>query len=221
MQKQAIKAAFYDLADALELSISIAKSIKGERSALGGYIHKRRSVADAIVVSPGARPQAIAYISAWARERVSDYIIICDPYFTAEELHFLYYLTAFLPDGVRIEVVTGLGHQSKTATAPYDEYYARFWRERISDSAPPAIDICIMGVDPGGIPPIHDRWILTRGGGLRLGTSINSLGLNKTSEISMIESPQASIIEEEVRGYLGGSIRTHNGHRVSRINFSI
>jgi len=50
--------------------------------------------------------------------------------------------------------------------------------------------------------PVHDRWWLTAGGGLRVGTSFNSLGITKTSEISRLSLQEAQSREAEIRQYL-------------------
>ncbi|MES2501795.1 MAG: hypothetical protein V4545_04250 [Pseudomonadota bacterium] len=49
---------------------------------------------------------------------------------------------------------------------------------------PPTTNIHIVGNGSQGTHPIHDRWIITNDSGLRLGSSVNSIGYLRISEIS-------------------------------------
>jgi len=60
--------------------------------------------------------------------------------------------------------------------------------------------------------------VVTRGGGLRIGTSFNSLGLNKASEISVLSVAEANMREVEVDAYLTRQKREHNN---VRLNYSL
>lgn len=80
---------------------------------------------------------------------------------------------------------------------PWDEEYRRCWVQNVSVHSPPDTEIVLFGVAPNGESAIHDRWILSGEKGLRLGTSINSLGM-KLSEISILNSEEAIVRLQEV-----------------------
>jgi hypothetical protein len=62
--------------------------------------------------------------------------------------------------------------------------------------------------------PIHDRWWLTNGGGISMGTSFNSLGITKTSEITILSEEEAIACEKEVDVYLKHEQREYNTERL-------
>jgi hypothetical protein len=53
-----------------------------------------------------------------------------------------------------------------------------------------------------GDSPIHDRWILGSTGGLRLGTSFNSMGIGKLSEISTLTTDEFDAIAAELERFI-------------------
>jgi hypothetical protein len=80
----------------------------------------------------------------------------------------------------------------------------------------------IVGTQTKHDSPIHDRWWLTQGGGLRIGTSLNSLGRSKSSEISTLQPEAAANLEEEVNQYLQRPLkREHNGERLLYSSFNL
>ena len=62
--------------------------------------------------------------------------------------------------------------------------------------------------------PIHDRWILSKSAGLRVGTSLNSIGKGMT-EISAMDSNELERVQHDVERYLTRSIREEGGERVT------
>ncbi len=52
-----------------------------------------------------------------------------------------------------------------------------------------------------------------------MGTSFNSLGFNKESEISILSAEEAEIRQREVDQYLHGAKREHNGEMLQLISF--
>jgi hypothetical protein len=69
--------------------------------------------------------------------------------------------------------------------------------------------------------PIHDRWWLTKGTGLRIGTSFGSLGNRKESEISTLTTSEAIEREAEIDEFLRMQKREHNGERLSVMAFTL
>ena len=179
---------------------------------------KRRAVQPlervSVLIRPGDRERAIQFLKGWFASEVQDYLKICDPYFGLNDLEVLQILCSVNPT-CKVQILTSKKHQDNEGIpAPWGETYRTHWRVRISDQDPPETDIVIAGTESGGELPIHDRWWLTLGGGIRIGTSFNALGLSKTSEISILSQDEAEMCEKEVDQYLQRAKREHDGERV-------
>lgn len=178
-------------------------------------------VSMAFPIGPGRRSDAFAYIQAWLQENLRDYAKICDPFFGPEELDVL---RMILLTGTicNVSVLTSARHQHQSAvTQPWDQAYRNHWRTRVSDQEPPETDLVIVGTKGGGDLPIHDRWILTRGSGLRLGSSLNSIGKTRHSEISVLSADEAQELENIVDAYLMRQKRDHEGERLQYTIFNL
>ncbi len=150
------------------------------------------------VLQIGDREKAIQYLKDWFEYEVQEYLKIQDPYFGPEDLEFLRLLLSVNPQ-CEVYVLTGLINQRKTSKSVKD-VYLEHWHIHISDQKPPNTEVVIVG-NQQGIPPFHDRWLITKNGGLRLGTSLNSLG-HKVSEISRMSFEEISEREDILNSYL-------------------
>jgi hypothetical protein len=176
---------------------------------------------DAVIVRSGDREAALQFLRDWFESCVAEYLKICDPYFGPEELTILQVLASAKPE-CKVQILTSSRHQERLGIQkPWDEAYRRHWRLRVSQQDPPDTEVVIVGMESAGEPPIHDRWCLTLGGGINLGTSLNSLGLTKTSAISILPAADAAAIESEVDRYLRRSERTHRGERLQYTLFTL
>ena len=151
-----------------------------------------------LVLQPGDREKAIQFLKDWFEYEVQEYLKIQDPYFGLKDLEFLKLLLSVNPK-CEVYILTGLKSQEKTSKSLKDAY-REHWRFQVSDQRPPDTEIIIVG-NQEGIPPFHDRWLVTKRGGLRLGTSLNSLG-RKVSDISRISLEEASEREHILDQYL-------------------
>jgi hypothetical protein len=175
----------------------------------------------AFPIGPGKRVDALVFIRDWMQEKLRDYVKICDPFFGPDELEIV---RLVLNTGTEctVSVLTSRKHQLQSGVPqPWDQSYRDFWRLRISDLEPPETDIVIVGTKSGGELPVHDRWILTRGSGLRLGTSLNSIGKNRYSEISVLSSDEAEELEKIANSYLFREKRDHEGERLQYAVFTL
>ena len=69
---------------------------------------------------------------------------------------------------------------------------------------------------------MHDRWWLTSGSGLKMGTSFNGLGRSRDSEIAYIEAESARQLEHDpVDKFLLRREREHNGEKLTYEQFSL
>ena len=101
-----------------------------------------------------------------------------------------------------IKILTSKKHQQKQKLPqPWCETYQSYWHS-ISDQNPPETEIIFIGLESSGESPIHDRFWLTQAGGLRVGTSFNSLGINKISEISILSLEESNLMENEISQYI-------------------
>ena len=172
------------------------------------------------IVQPNSREEAIQYIRDWFETDVKDYVKICDPYFGLDDLELLQIISSVNP-ACKVQILTSVKHQTdEKVMKPYSESYLNHWRLKISDQNPPDTDIVIVGSRVNGKPPIHDRWWLTDGSGLRVGTSFNSLG-NKLSEISIISKDEAKSLEDEVDQYLTRKIREYKDEKLQYEIFNL
>ncbi len=144
----------------------------------------RSTEQSSLVIRPGERLKAMQYIREWADSELGDYLKICDPFFGPSDMDLLQLVQLINPN-CRIQILTSKKHHEHEGIAlPWDKSYRIYWRTKISDQTPLETDITVAGTEKQGELPIHDRWWITEGGGLRVGTSFRSLGLSKESEIS-------------------------------------
>lgn len=168
---------------------------------------------NSILIMTGERTNALSYIKSWFEKELGDYIKICDPYFGPNDLELLQIIRAIKPS-CQIQILTSKKHHDNEKI--YDnleQEYESYWRFNISDQDPPETTIVVVGTKTSGVLPIHDRWWLTNGKGLRMGTSFNSLGHRET-EISILDKAEAKEREVEVDKYLNRMEREFKGDRL-------
>jgi len=79
----------------------------------------------------------------------------------------------------------------------------------------------IVGIDSSGKSPIHDRWWLTEGAGLWIGTSFNSLGKTQDSTVRRISGADATQQASNVDQYLFDRKREYNGERLRYLSITL
>lgn len=168
-------------------------------------------------IKPNSRDEALTFIRNWIQDEVEEFLFIVDPYFTKEGLEILKTVKG-INEELEIDI---LG--SKDGPQPnIEEEYKNYW-DRISDELPPFTNITFCW-NPENLNnfPIHDRWLLTKNGGMRMGTSINSLGKNKESELSIMKPSEAlNILENTVLEYIKRKKREINNQRLSYKSFNL
>ena len=203
-----------------DLAVRVISRASGYQHSLGPISLEDTNEA-VIVVAPGQRDEAMAFLRQWLDQYKPEYLKICDPYFCVGDLGFLALVRERVPD-CRIEILTSDKKQREEKIAePFGEAYRQHWRLQISDQDPPDTDIMIVSISGTGDSPIHDRWIVTRGSGLRLGSSFSGLGMSKTTEISVIDAATAAIREEEINRYLTRQLRYLQDRKVNYSSFSL
>lgn len=173
------------------------------------------------VVNIGERDKGLLYVKNWllSIEELAE-ITICDPYFGPSELEFLKIVLEINPF-CKATILTSEQHQKNgDIKKPWDEEYKTYWRRELSEQDPLDTEIIICGIKPNGNMPIHDRWIITDKSGLRLGTSLNSLG-KKVSEISMMDENETALAYESIEPYITKREKMHASNRISYQSFDL
>lgn len=207
---------FLYLIDAVAMASRFATYLvdRSSTQALG----KDRQASNNIVFREGERETAIAFLEKWISENARTHLKICDPFFRKDDLALLRRLRLDHPE-CRVTIVTGRSHLLAEGPAT-DEAFRAHWK-KISDLEPPQTDILLAGMDPGGECPLHDRWIFSGAAGLRLGTSLNGLGVDRISEISILTGEDALTPERVLDQYILREKRVQNGKRISYLLFSL
>ena len=139
-------------------------------------------------------------------------VTIVDPYFGIDDLEFLVQVIEADTD-LHVQIVTSKAHQLKQkVNSDLPSAYSTAWR-RLCEHTPPETEILVIGTEGTGVAPFHDRWILSKGVGLRLGTSLNSLG-NNDSEISVMGGEEVSGLEKTVERYLSRQMKVYKDERL-------
>lgn len=158
----------------------------------------------------GRRAEALVTLHDWLASQVSSYVKIYDPYFSVSDLEIL----KFINPECQVYIVTSW--RAQKGVAPGDRGLERVYRDawtKVSDKSAPWTQVTIVGSSSGD-SPLHNRYVITEGKGLALGTSIGGLGV-KDSEIHILDAEEASRIESEfVDPQLGPQLRLYKGERL-------
>jgi hypothetical protein len=165
-------------------------------------------------IGKGEREKALRILRNWIAESVTDRLIICDQYFGPGEIDALSLIQSVAPE-CEIKILSSEKHHRQEGVDNLREAYTEAWRDKY-DQEIPTLRIVVAGMtDEGGKSPVHDRWWLADGSGLRLGTSFNGLGRVQTSEISLMDGTDHDAKVEEVVQYLSTQAREVDGTRIS------
>ena len=168
-------------------------------------------------VNPGGRDSALGFIRNWMIEQVQDFVIIADPYFGKEDLEVLKIINEVQLD-VDIDILASKFDHNLNIEQVFQDH----WKS-ISDERPPFTNITFCWIpDQRNESPFHDRWILTKNSGIRMGTSLNSVGLSRESELSVMKPSEAANVLENILGeYVERRKRSVNNMRISYKSFSL
>ncbi len=106
----------------------------------------------------------------------------------------------------------------KKASALSVDTFIEAWKlQSIQD--PPETEVIAISYMDSDKHVIHDRWLLTEGNGLRIGTSFNSIGEGKLSEISEMGSVSAAACEAQLDRFINRQ-RNVDGARIHYTSFT-
>jgi len=183
---------------------------------LHGAISFHKSSMETGIIRAGDSLAGFAIIRQWIENDAEEFILLCDPYFDLEDLEILRFVLEARKD-VTVTIVSDL-KRYRDGT-PADVFNAAW--NRLMAVVPPITDILLMTTEKTQVFPIHDRWMVSRSSGLRIGTSLNGLGARKASEISKVDSVKADEYRAELNPFIGRAIRIHSGERLQFVSFSL
>ena len=170
------------------------------------------------LVKPGDREAVFAKICAWAKENNGKEIRLSDPFFGTDDLEVIYRISEAAPDA-KISVLTSKKHvREKVSNSNSEDAFHAAWAE-LYDVTPPDVEIGIVGLGNDGGHPIHDRWIVAADSGLRLGTSANSIGYLRMSEISDMDSTTSHAKFDVIGEILQRDLRMWDGIKLQLSTF--
>lgn len=162
------------------------------------------------------REKALEHISNWLKSAKGD-IIFCDPYFSPNDIEFLALVLSNAPES-DVVILTSRSKLDEL-NAANDDKFLENWRA-IKDQDPPATRIIAVSQADSLKTPLHDRWMLCESHGVRLGTSFNSIGRGKLSEISKIDKNDFFEIKNSLSKFINQE-KTIDGTRVKYLSFSL
>ncbi|WP_421938672.1 hypothetical protein [Pedobacter sp.] len=167
-------------------------------------------------IKPKSREQTFNFIKNWILENVEEFIIIADPFFEKQDLELLKIINE-IDVSVDVDI---LGSKDYFISDVEDEY-RNYWKS-ICDEEPPFVNVTFCRTQSSSEPPFHDRWIITKNSGLRIGTSVNSVGYKKDSEISVMKPNEALRIREDtLNEYITRRKKEFNNERLYYKSFSL
>ncbi|MEE4158946.1 hypothetical protein V2I75_16815 [Pseudomonas viridiflava] len=202
------------LCEVLLLATELAFSIVSSKNPKPWQINDNDTVVG-LMVTPNTRTEAINFIQKWLNLHCVDYIKFCDPYFTSEDIEIVQLIQASNPS-CKVHILANASYLKKRDCAS-SEAFEDAWNN-ISDQTAPETYIYGIG-NLEGKELIHDRWLLSNGHGLRIGTSINSLG-TKLSEISVMTPSQFIQCQGELNKFLDNQVYI-DGQRVKVTRYQI
>jgi hypothetical protein len=106
-------------------------------------------------------------------------------------------LLKFIPRECRVDILTLWKTQKGLSPGDriVEQRYLKAWSD-VSDQRPPEAHIHIVGIPTGGDGPIHDRYMITQGGGISLGPSLAGL-CHKDTSFHILDAEETARVEQE------------------------
>lgn len=170
--------------------------------------------------SDGQRDLALDRIRLWLEADASEHLYVVDPYFGPNDLELLRLVTAVSP-GLRVAIVTSKMHlQQVGVSSRASEAFSSAWR-KLSDQRPPETRIIVATQEDSSHFPVHDRYFISRGTGLLLGTSFHSLGIGKASSIAALGANESAELEKDILQPLVTMQQHFKGNRMRYLSFDL
>lgn len=199
-----------------KLIISIAQKSTSQIKLAKAYT-KDNATANTVVVDMDYEA-ARTILVKWLKTNVHDELYIADGYFGLEELWVLQVVKGINPS-CKVYILTSKKH-NKNMSSPEDEYQ-NYWKFNLSDQEAPPTEIVIVSEESTLKSPIHDRWWVAGKAGIRIGTSANSLGGSRISEISSFSLDQVEEITETIKRFVVYKEREYKGEKLRYSSFTL
>jgi hypothetical protein len=174
-----------------------------------------------LIIKPGEREKALQFITKWLEKHARNYLKICDPFFGRTELKLIQLIRS-IDKALRVEILTSKSYvDQERGEQSVADYFKDWWRMQISYADAGDVTVVVVGTKRSGTCPIHDRWWLSNGAGLRVGTSFGSLGVTKLSEISVLDMEVAAGLELDADRYLLRAVHDLGGERLTYDIFTL
>lgn len=164
---------------------------------------------------PGMRDDALKFIERFIKQNKPSEIFIVDPYFTNKEVAFIKDISNW---SNKADIMVLTSHCTKFEFSRVS--FMNEWREVSAENPPNATFICAS--NEKGETPFHDRWIILKDtkNGIRLGTSIGSIGGKKITEFSIVnDSETLPIIEKIINPFIIQRLRNYNSQTIKYESF--
>lgn len=150
----------------------------------------------------GERNHAISWIKNWLLHNAKSYVSICDPYFDEKQMWIL----QCVPADVKVKIISSgkaFGFTPTLNDPPEIKKNNRrnakakllaSWEKISNQTYPPTFVVIHSSVYEGDKDKFHDRYILTDGGGISIGTSLDGLG-NKEFFITVLNLDDVKYVE--------------------------
>ncbi|MCL6647156.1 MAG: ATP-binding protein [Chloroflexi bacterium] len=175
---------------------------------------------EGIWIRPGERATALNYIQEWLEQEQPEWLWICDQYFREDDLEALALVARVVPVCDVTILTSRAAQRMDGAELSLRERYRQAWHRTFAQD-PPFTRIVIAGVGSEGRLPIHDRYWITEGSGLLLGTSFNGLGVAQASSIWHLDQDKARLAEDQIAAYVRQVARLSGGERVEYVVISL
>ncbi len=198
------------LFEVTRLAALLAERVAGRVCGAADRYHASSMDAANLILQPGLGIDGLAYIIKWFDEQECGDYIICDPYFKIENIDFIKELS-FLKDECEFVI---LSCSAEVAIGDLELKYQTAW-SKIAHVQPPPLKAVHVTYDGDKSKfPIHDRWLLGPKSGLRIGTSVGSLGGAKVSEISRVSETENLRLLAVLQPFIDLKERTLEGRRL-------
>jgi hypothetical protein len=166
------------------------------------------------LIRAGEREKALQTLQRWIEDNVSEYLLICDPYMGPEEVSIVLRMVNRARLAAKVSILTSLAHhRDQGLSSPCQAAYTAYWSSASDQEAPETL-IMIVGLRSSMKSPVHPRWWITKDGGLRVDTSLRSLGGARDSEVFPLSLSEAQERRAELLEYFELKKREHDGEKL-------
>ena len=163
-----------------------------------------------LLIASGSRELAYAYIKSWLDQCGDTEVLLCDPYFRPRDIDFIKDLF-FHKDDLSFSILTCT---SDVSTGDLDAEYSAAWADTAHVEPPPLKVVHVYFDGENSKSTIHDRWLLCGNSGLRIGTSVGSIGKAKLAELSRLAEGEVAEVRRALSPFLMHSERWLEGKKL-------